>query len=346
MQKEVFGSLLDGSEVLTYTFFNKNGLGLKVTPYGCRIIELLVPDKKGNTDNVVLAHKTLEEYFGEDFHGAVIGRYANRIGSAEFSIKGRKYQLPKNDGDNSLHGGPGGFYQLLWDVKELADGEEPYIVFGHTSPDGDQGYPGKLDITVRYTLTAQNGLLIEYSGKTDMETIFNPTNHAFFNLSGNPKNKIYDTVLQLNSKEITEVTDQLIPTGKILNIAGTALDFSQAKAIGKDIGTEQHIVRSQNGYDHNFCIEGSDFRRFGEAYDPGSGRLMELYSSMPGVQLYTFNSSSDSANRDGTVMLPHTAFCLETQYYPDSPNHSKFPFSTLNPGETFESKTEYRFSVV
>ena len=346
MSKRIFGTLKDGREVAAYTLKNNNGMTLEVMPYGCRILKLLTKDKDGKPGDVILGHKTLEEYEKGGFQGSFIGRYGNRIGKACFELNGVKYSLPKNDGENSLHGGPGGFHQILWNVADaVEDGDEPYIVFAHTSPDGDEGFPGKLDVTVRYTLTADNALRLEYSAETDKETIFNPTQHSYFNLSGDFKKDVLDTVLQLNAPETTVISEDLIPTGEIASVIGTGLDFTKAKELGRDMFSEEETIKMCNGFDHNLCIEGEGLRKFGEAYEPDSGRVMEVYSSLPGVQLYTFNSVTGGKNKDGKAMEPHTAFCLETQYYPDSPNHSNFPFSTVKPGEGFKCTTEYRFSV-
>lgn len=340
----IFGRLQDGTEVPAYKLTNGNGTTLEVLPYGCRVIKLLVPDKNGNLGDVVLGHKTLPEYFGGNYQGSFVGRYANRIGKAEFPLNGKTYHLSKNDGNNTLHGGPGGYHQVLWDVKHTEDGDEPSIIFSYTSPDGDEGYPGKLCMTVTYRLTLQNELVMLYHAESDSETVFNPTNHSFFNLSGDFGKTIYDTELTIHAAETTAVSDDLIPTGELLSLAGTPLDFSVPKKLGVDMCSEAHTVKINGGFDHNYCVPGSGCRLMAEAYEPESGRVMAVYSDMPGIQLYTFNSVSGLANKDGSEMKPHTAFCLETQFYPDSPNHPAFPFQTLKPGEQFESKTVYQFS--
>ncbi len=344
VQAESFGRLPDGREALLFTLTNSDGMTLKVTNYGCRIVSLLVKDKNGLLGDVVLGHRTLEEYFGANFQGTFVGRYANRIGCAKFSLNGVTYSLSPNDGNNTLHGGPGGYHQVLWNA-EPREGEEPAIVFTHTSPDGDEGYPGELKLTVTYTLTRENELVLEYTGVSDRETPFNPTNHSFFNLSGDPQKDVLGTSLTLHASAVTQVTDDLIPTGTLLPVAGGPLDFTGGKELGKDMFAEDHLIRLCGGFDHNFCVDGEGFRKHGEAWEPESGRKMEIFSDMPGVQLYTFNKVEGLTGKDGKPMKPHTAFCLETQFYPDSVNHPEFPFCWLQPGVPFTSKTIYRFSV-
>lgn len=342
MEQELrtFGRLPDGSAVPIYTLTYQEGITVDIIPYGCRILRLLVVDRAGRLGDVILGHRTLEEYYGRDFHGCAVGRYANRIGGASFALGEKRYQLAKNDGENSLHGGPGGFHQILWDVKEYApEAEEPYVIFSHTSPDGAEGFPGTLDVEIQYTLTKDDGLKISYRGRTDQETVFNPTNHAHFNLSGDHQRTILDTKLTLQASSITPVKEDLIPTGEILPVANTVFDFTKEKAIGTDMENRKDL------YDHNFCVDGEGFRKFGEAYDPGSGRRMEVFSDMPGVQFYTLNNPKDMKNKNGHEMCPYSAFCLETQLYPDSPNKADFPWRSLKPGEDYCSETLYRFSV-
>ena len=344
IEKKSFVTLSDGREVTLYTLENKNGLTLETIPYGCRIVRLLTKDRNGVKGDVVLGHNTLEEYLGGNFQGTFVGRYANRIGKATFTLNGKSYQLAKNDGENTLHGGPGGYHQVLWNVDQVQDGDEPSIVFSYVSPDGDEGYPGKLEMTVTYTLTADDGLAMEYRAVSDQETPFNPTNHSFFNLSGDPQKDVLDTSLTIHASHVTEVTDDLIPTGKLLPVAGGPLDFTSGKKLGADMFSEDHLIALCGGFDHNFCVDGTGFRKFAEAWEPESGRVMEVFSDLPGVQLYTFNRAGGLMGKDGNPMRPHTSFCLETQFYPDSVNHKEFPFAFLKPGEQFVSKTVYRFS--
>lgn len=344
MPAKPFGTLPDGRQASLYTLQN-NGMTLTVTDYGCRVVSLLVPDKSGVPGDVVLGHRTLPEYFGSNFQGSFVGRYANRIGGAAFTRNGKTYTLSKNDGENTLHGGPLGYHQVLWKVEEYSEGDTPSILFSHESPDGDEGYPGNLKLTVRYTLTADHTVQMEYTGLSDAETPFNPTNHSFFNLSGDPQKEILSTVLQISAAQVTEVTDDLIPTGKLLPVSGTPLDFTNGKPIGQDMFADDHLIQRCGGFDHNFCADGTGERKIAEAYEPESGRVMEVFTDLPGVQLYTFNSVSGLVGKDGNPMRPHTAFCLETQFYPDSVHHENFPFTWLQPGEKFTTRTSYKFSV-
>lgn len=339
---EIFGSLPDGRQAHRFTLQNSSGMRMVVSDYGCRILELWVPDRDGELGDVVLGHRTLQEYFGADFHGSFVGRYANRIGKARFSIGGKEYNVPKNDGENSLHGGYKGYHQVLWDA-EIDESEEPSVIFKHISPDGDEGFPGELKIEVKYTLRKDNTVELSYHAESSAPTVFNPTNHSFFNLSGDPQSEILGTSLLIDAEEFTEVSDDLIPTGRLLQVGGTPLDFRTPKTIGEDISAP--FLSATAGYDHNFCLKGCGYRKIAEAQEPISGRVMEVFTDMPGVQLYTFNTSDGPLGKDGMPMKPHTAFCLETQFYPDSPNHPEFPFKLVTPGEPFYSKTAYRFSV-
>ncbi len=338
-----FGLLPDGREAKLCTLKNAGGMTAVVTNYGCRIVKLTAKDKNGVWSDVVLGHRTLEEYFGANYQGAFVGRYANRIGGAEFTLGGQTYRLAKNDGRNTLHGGPGGYHQVLWDMEASDDGAS--VTFTHTSPDGDEGYPGTVKLTVVYTLQDDDSLELRYTAVSDGQTPFNPTNHSFFNLSGDPQKDVLDTVLTINAGKVTNVSDDLIPDGSFVDVQGGPLDFTKGKALGQDMFAEDHLIRLCGGFDHNFCVDGEGFRKFAEAYEPDSGRVMEVFSDLPGVQLYTFNSVEGLVGKDGKPMMPHTAFCLETQFYPDSVNHGNFPFRYLQPGEAFSTRTVYRFSV-
>lgn len=344
VKKGVFGILPDGREAPYYTLENGQGMTLTVTSYGCRILKLLTKDKNGNLGDVVLGHNSLPEYYGSDYQGAFVGRYANRIGGAAFELDGKTITLSANDGKNSLHGGPNGYHQVLWS-GEATDGEEPSIIFTHLSPDGDEGYPGNLQLTVSYTLTKENELVMEYRAVSDQKTPFNPTNHSFFNLSADPQKDVLGTWLSLEAKAVTAVSDDLIPVGELVPVTGTPLDFTSPKKLGDDMFADDHLIRLCGGFDHNFCVEGTGFRKIAKAWEPESGRTMEVFSDMPGVQLYTFNKVDGPLGKDGKPMKPHSAFCLETQFYPDSVHYPEFPFRFLQPGEPFYSKTVYRFSI-
>ncbi len=339
-----FGKLPDGRRAQICTL-ESGGIKLEATNYGCRILKLLVKDKNGAWGDVVLGHRSLEEYFGANYQGAFVGRYANRIGNAQFSLNGKTYRLAKNDGENTLHGGPGGYHQVLWEMCAFVRDGEPSVTFSHASPDGDEGYPGCLDMEVTYTLKKDNSLELRYDAVSDADTPFNPTNHSFFNLSGDPQKDVLGTELSIYASKITNVSDSLIPDGTFRDVKGGPLDFTEGKKLGQDMFADDHLIRLCGGFDHNFCVDGEGFRKFAEAWEPESGRVMEVFSDMPGVQLYTFNSVDGLIGKDGKPMKPHTAFCLETQFYPDSVNHSNFPFRFMRPGEPISSRTVYRFSV-
>ena len=343
--KSVFGTLPSGQTVELYTLQNASGTTLVLTPYGCRIVKLLVSDRDGVPGDVVLGHATLEEYLGANFQGTFVGRYANRIGGASLTIDGVTYALDRNDGANTLHGGRTGYHQVLFGIKAIADGDEPSVTFAHTSPDGDENYPGTLEVEVQYTLTADNAVEITYRGQSDKKTVFNPTNHSFFNLKADGSKDVCSTVLKINATQVTAVSDDLIPTGELLSVQGTPLDFTAGKPIGQDIDADDHLIQLCGGFDHNFCADGEGLREIATAYEPESGRVMEVFSDMPGVQLFTANRVNGAKNKDGSPMIPHGAFCLETQFYPDSVHHENFPFRYVQPGVPFESKTIYKFSV-
>lgn len=339
-----FDKTADGKDVYEYTLKNACGTEVHVITYGLRIHKLLTSDKDGKLGDVVLGHDNIEGY-STDYQGAVIGRYANRINQGEFSLDGTTYKLNKNDGNNSLHGGPGGFHQVLWDVAEINNCDEPSVVFKHTSPDGDENFPGTLDIKVTYSLSADNALKITYEASGDRKTPFNPTNHAFFNLSGDHSRNVFDTVLKINASSYTPVNDELIPTGLISPVADTPLDFTKEKSLGIDMFADEHSISLNGGFDHNFCVDGQGLRLHAEAYDPESGRIMQVYSDMPGIQLYTFNKAPAVTGKNGVIATNHSAFCLETQFYPDSMNHENFPFTYVEAGVPFKSETVYKFSV-
>ena len=340
-----FGTLPDGRAVHAYTLKGKGNLELTASDYGCRILHLYAPDRDGKMGDMLLGHNALSGYLGKNFQGSMIGRVGNRIGGARFTLEGREYALAKNDGENSLHGGPGGFHQALWQAETI-DGDEPEIVFTLKSPDGEEGFPGNIKVQVSYQLSAEDILRITYRAETDRLTLFNPTNHSFFNLSGDPEKDVLGTYLTLNATKYTAVTDDLIPTGELLPVAGGPLDFRSPKKLGDDMFSSDHLISLCGGFDHNFCPDGAGYRKIAEAYEPDSGRVMEVFTDMPGVQLYTFNKPDDGLiGRDGRQMGPHTAFCLETQFYPDTVHHPDFPGGYLRPEEEFVSKTSYKFSV-
>lgn len=343
-----FGRLPDGTAVECCTLNNKNGMSAELLTYGCRIAKLCVPDRNGKIENTVLGHDTLAEYAtGSDVFGALVGRYANRIGGAQFQIRGKTYSVTKNEGENSLHSAPGGYQDRVWRVKSSRDGDTPSVTFAYRSPAGECGFPGNVDVEVTETLTADNALIIEYAAETDAETPLNLTNHSFFNITGNPEQDILSLEMQLDADFITEADDGLIPTGKLLPVEGTPFDFRKPKTIGLDIHAQDHLLKQCGGYDHNFVLTKSDgMRKAGEIYDAASGRRMLVFTDLPGIQIYTANSFGPGVKGNGGAELkPHCAVCMETQFYPDSVNHPEFPYANLKPGKPFCSTTIYQFVV-
>lgn len=352
--KELYGKMPDGRSVYRYTLENKNGMKMKVLNYGGVVTELWVPDRNGCFSDVIGGYDCLESYLGADgFQGTLVGRVANRINNATFTLDGKEYKLnPTGDNGHQLHGGLAGFDKKLWDVKEL-DGEEPALELHILSPDGDENYPGNLDLTVTYTLTAQNAWNIHYVATTDKPTITNFTNHAYFNIGGYASGSILGTELMLDADSYIPTNADLIPTGEIKSVEGTPFDFRVAKAIGRDLGMENADLLlaggSFNGYDHcfNFVGGASDTPvKRGEAYDEFSGRVLELYTDRPCVQLYTGNFLVNEKYpfKGGYKQSIQTLFCLETQCMPDSINHANFTNCVLRPGEVLDTTTEYRFT--
>ncbi|MDZ7692577.1 MAG: aldose epimerase family protein [Balneolaceae bacterium] len=334
-----FGTLEDGREVSLYTLSNENGLEVEITNYGGIVTSISIPDANGEFDNVVLGFDSLDKYLGQHpYFGAIIGRYGNRIGGARFTLDDTTYELAANDGENHLHGGEQGFDKRLWDA-EIVDGA---LQLSYLSEDGEEGYPGNLQVTVVYSLTDENELRIEYEATTDKATPVNLTNHSYFNLSGDPSAKILDHVLHLQADSYTPVDEGLIPTGEIAPVKGTPFNFSEPKPIGAD------IEQVEGGYDHNFVLNGpaGSLRQVATVYDPQTQRQMEVLTTEPGIQFYTGNFLDGSLQGpEGTAFVQHSAFCLETQHYPNSPNEPDFPSTILQPDETYNTTTIYRFSV-
>ncbi len=342
-----FGTLKDGTSVDLYTLKNESGMTMEVTPYGCRIVSLWVPDKNGVLGDVVLGHDTLEEYEQEkDFLGAAIGRFANRIGNSRFTLNGKTYTLSPNEDPNTLHGGPTGYYARVWRTKcsDCSD-EAPSITFAYTSPDGEEGYPGTVELTIRYTLSTDNALIIDYTASSDAETPVNLTNHSYFNLSGDHSSTILNHELTIDADGYTVCDSGLIPTGEIASVEGNACDFRKGKTIGQDI--KAPMLKATSGYDHNYVLNGSGMRKIAEAYEAISGRKMLVFTDLPGVQLYTGNNMSGVSHGKKGVQHPnYSAFCLETQFFPDTPNKPQFPSCILEPGKTFTTTTIYKFETV
>jgi len=346
LKKENFGKLPNGTEVELYTLTNKNGVEVKITNYGATVTSIKAPDKNGKFEDVALGYDNLKGYLDKNPHlGSVAGRYANRIAKGQFTLAGKTYTLAKNNGENHLHGGPKGFYQAVWTVTPSPANDA--VTLKYLSKDGEEGYPGNLDVTVTYTLTDKNELKIDYAATTDKETILNLTNHSYFNLAGAGNGDILNHQLKINSDQITPVDKTMIPTGDVKQVAGTPFDFTNLTAIGARINDQDEQLILGKGYDHNFILKTSNniTTPAVEVYEPTTGRVMEVFTDQPGVQLYTGNFLDGTiTGKGGKVYNQRYGFCLETQHYPDSPNKPNFPNVTLKPGQRFATTTIYKFS--
>tara|TARA_R110000751_G_scaffold226549_1_gene328467 strand:- start:764 stop:1945 length:1182 start_codon:yes stop_codon:yes gene_type:complete len=348
--KSDFGMTSDSIAVEKYSLVNANGMEVNIITYGGIITSLKVPSQDSIFKDVVLGHDSLDEYTSGNppFFGAVIGRYGNRIAKGQFSIDGEEYQLPTNDGPNSLHGGKG-FDKVVWAAEEFEDGENVGVKLTYTSPDGDQGYPGNLETMVTYTLLAENTLKVDYEASTDKPTVVNLTQHTYFNLSGDFDNTILDTEVMLNADQFLPVNETLIPTGELRSVEGTPFDFREEKPIGAEIDAENDQLKKGQGYDHCWILndENGAMHLAATAYDPSSGRFLEVMTTEPAIQFYTGNFLDGTLTQkggEGTYAL-RSGFCLETQHYPDSPNQPEFPSTLLKPGETYRTTTSFKFSV-
>lgn len=343
-----FGNLTDGREVTAFVLENANGMIVEILDLGGVIVRLIVPDSSGNFADVTTGFSQPQPYFeGAGYMGAIVGRYANRIANGEFSIDGIRYNLAKNNGDNSIHGGLVGFDKKFWDAEYLTQSDEARLTLNTFSSDGDEGYPGRVEVVVTYTLNDQNQLIIDYSATTDKATVINLTNHAYFNLDGHDASSILEHEVMINANRFTPIDSESIPIGTFSNVAGTPLDFRQRKPIGQDISSEHQQIVFGSGFDHNFVInhnEIGDLSLAAEVYAPKSGRVMNVYTDQPGVQFYTGNFlNGQLVGKDGAVYDRRQAFCLETQHFPDSPNKANFPNTILRAGERFTSTTIFEF---
>jgi aldose 1-epimerase len=338
-----YGSLTDGTPVELYALTNASGLVCKVMTFGAAITELSVPDRAGTLGDVVLGFDGLDGYVARRaFQGSVVGRVANRIANGRFTLDGKTYTLAVNDPPNTLHGGVTGFDRVVWKSEAAATPDGPSIVLRHTSPDGDEGFPGTLEVRMTYTLTHTNELRIDYEATTDKATPVNLCNHSYFNLGGH--GDILGHMLEIKARKFTPFDANMIPTGEVADLAGSPLDFTVAKPIGRDIG---RIPGTPGGYDHNYVIEGGGkvLAPAARVHDPASGRTMEVLTDQPGMQLYTSNNFDGSlVGKRGASLPKHAAVCLETQHFPDSVNHPSFPSTILRPGAIFRSVTIHRFT--
>lgn len=345
---KLYGTTTDGAPVYVYTLSNAKGMKAEIITYGGIVTSLTAPDKSGKYADVVLGFDDLASYQREGgYYGALIGRYGNRIGKAQFTLQGKTYTLPKNNGENALHGGLRGFDKHVWNAREITGLTGKSLELSYSSKDGEEGYPGNLSVRVLYTVTPDNGLKIEYNATTDNPTVVNLTNHSYFNLAGPGSGDILKHQVRLYADRFTPVDQGLIPTGEIKPVKGTPFDFTRAHAIGERIGQSDPQLQYGKGYDHNYVLRSrsGSLAKAAEVYDPGSGRVMEVWTTEPGVQFYTGNNMAESVKgKDGKTYARRGALCLETQHYPDSPNKPNFPATELKPGQTYHTTTVYRFS--
>ncbi|MGD0989626.1 MAG: aldose epimerase family protein [Candidatus Sulfotelmatobacter sp.] len=340
--KQPFGHTADGTAVDIYTLADGK-VETRITNYGGIIVSLRAPDRNGKLDDIVLGYDSLDQYIAKTaYFGAIIGRYANRIAHGTFQLDGKTYSIPKNDGDNVLHGGIRGFDKVVWAAKEIKDG----IELTYVSKDGEEGFPGTLTTTVRYTLDG-GALRIEYSATTDKDTVLNLTNHSYFNLAGQANGEVLGHIVKIDGSRITPVDASLIPTGEVKSVKDTPFDFLKPHSIGERINANDEQLRFGMGYDQNFVLDHREDRlsEAAEVYEPTTGRILRVLTTEPGLQFYSGNHLDGSiTGKQGRVYKPRVAFCLETEHFPDSPNHPNFPTTELKPGQKFHSITVFEFS--
>jgi len=344
-----FQTELGEEEIDLFVLSNINGMQIVITNYGGRIVSWLAPDRDGRMADIVLGFNSIDGYLNanEVYFGALIGRYANRIANGKFLLDGKEYQLNQNNGPNHLHGGPHGFHNVVWDAIQL---DKQHLVLTYFSKDGEEGYPGNLNIKVHYILTNNNELKIDYTAAADRATPVNLTNHAFFNLAGAASGTINGHELLIEADSYTPVDSTLIPTGEIASVDGTPFDFTSSKPIGKDLADEHQQLKHGKGYDHNFVLnkpEKHTLTRAAKVFDPKSGRVMEIFTTEPGIQFYggNFLDGSDTG-REGEPYEHRTAFCLEPQHFPDSPNKKNFPSTILKSDSIYHSLSIYKLSTI
>jgi aldose 1-epimerase len=346
LDKAAFETTIDGKQTSLYTLKSGNGVIVQVTNFGARVISVWAPDKNGKYEDIAIGYENIDRYInntGERFLGCVVGRYANRIAKGQFEIEGVNYQLPLNNNGQTLHGGLKGLDMVVWNVDAISDNE---IKFSYTSADGDDGFPGNLKIDMTYSLTPQNEFGISYKAVTDKQTVINLSNHAFFNLKGEANGTITDHILTINASYTTPVDSVLIPTGEIVPVDGTPFDFRKATAIGERINNDDLQLKNGLGYDHNWVLDNSNGQvtLAAKLYEPASGRALEVWTDQPGIQFYSGNFFDGTYNgKSGKPVAFREALALETQKFPDSPNHPNFPSTLLNPGETYTQTCIYKF---
>jgi aldose 1-epimerase len=341
-----FGQTGDGKPIELYTLSNQHGMKVAIATYGATVISLIVPDRNGKLDDVALGFDTIQPYFAQSpFFGSTIGRYANRIANGRFQLDGQTYQIPINDPPNALHGGPIGFDKQVWKARVVSPSPAS-VAFTLRSPDGDQGFPGNLDVSVTFTVTDQNELQMSYQATTDNPTVVNLTNHTYFNLAGAGNGNVLAELLRINADQYTPADETQIPTGEIKSVADTVVDFRTPKPIGARLAVKDPTSNPIR-YNENYVLnQGSKPgpSLAAELYDAESGRVLEVLTDQPGLEFYTASFLNGMRGKGGKLYEPYYAVCLETQHYPDSPNHSSFPSTVLRPGETYKTETIYRFS--
>lgn len=345
-EKRSFGKTEDGRNADLYILTNEKGMQAAITNFGATLVSLRVPDRNGKMGDVVTGYDDVQGYAaGKYFFGGTIGRYANRIAGAQFKLGGATYKLAANDGPNALHGGPSGFNKVMWEAKDVSKSGSPAVQFSYISKDGEEGYPGNLTAKVTYTLTPNNELRIDYSATTDKDTVVNLTNHAYFNLAGT--GDILGHKLVIHSSQITPVDKTLIPTGEMMAVKGTPFDFNIETAIGARIAQDNEQLKLGGGYDHNWVLNNTTGKLASavQVYEPTTGRVMELSTTEPGIQFYSGNFLDGVKGKGGAVYAYRSAFCLEPQHFPDSPNKPAFPSVVLKPGAEYRSATIYKFSI-
>lgn len=346
-----FGKTKAGAAVSRYVLSNNNGMEVVVITYGATLVSLKIPDRNGKPADIVLGYDNIEGYEQDkSFFGATIGRYGNRIAGGTFTLDGKIYHLPKNDGANSLHGGALGFNKRLWAAGVRSRVGAQLVEMSYTSQDGEEGYPGTLKVKVTFTLPVdKNELRIDYSAISDKDTVVNLTNHSYFNLTGDPTHDVLNHQLLLHARQFTPVDSALIPTGKLAPVSGTPFDFQKSTSIGARIDQQDEQLKFGKGYDHNWVLEktkASGPRLAAEVLEPGSGRTLKVLTTEPGIQFYSGNFLDNTVHGKSSQMYAHrTGFCLETQHFPDSPNHRNFPSTVLKAGQIYRSRTIFQFSV-
>jgi aldose 1-epimerase len=352
LQKKAYGKTPEGQSVEEYTLTNSNGMEVRILTLGGIITSIRVPDRNGDMANVVLGCSSLEDYLTKSpYFGGITGRFANRIANATFKLNGTEYNLSSNDGPHSLHGGAKGFDKQIWQAKEIKTNDEVGLELSYTSPDGEEGYPGNLATTVTYRLDNDNALHIDYKATTDKPTLVNLTNHSYFNLTGEGTGKIFNHELMLNADHYTPVDSTAIPTGEIASVEGTPFDFRTPKVIGERIHSGDEQMVYGRGYDHNWVLNRTDSKDgvmilAAKLFEPNYGRVLEVLTTEPAIQFYSGNFLTGTVvGSSGTTYRQSDGLCLETQHYPDAPNQPDFPSTVLNPGETYQTTTVFKFSV-